>query len=191
MSSRLAISGIVLASLLFTSCGGSSEPTGPSAQCAVVPPRGTMTAQVNGAAFTANFSTAATISNSTSLGEHRAGVRCGLCGRHRHAHAADSDHDRTTHPITPGTYRLDAAAQQQPAGSGYSGIGQFVSAPNLWYANLSDATGPGSGSVTFTTVTATRLAGTFSVVFVAASSNASGNTGRMTATNGTFDISTQ
>ncbi len=192
MSSRLAISGVVLASLLFTSCGGSSDTTGPSAQCAVVPPRGTMTAQVNGAAFSANFSTAATISNSTSFGPNIvqvSGVGC-VDGTATRTQQLLITIGRLT-PITPGTYRLDAAAQQQPAGSGYSGIGQFISAPNLWYANLSDAAGPGSGSVTFTTVTATRLAGTFSIVFVAAGSNAAGNTGRMTATNGAFDISTQ
>ncbi len=191
MPSRLTISATLLTAVLVVSCGGSDTTTGPSAQCALTPPRGSMTAQLNGAEFTANFSTTATITNSTSLGPNIvqvSGVGC-VDGTATRTQQILITVGRLT-PITTGTYRLDAAAQQQPPGSGYSGIGQFVSAPNLWYSNLSDAAGPGSGSITFTTVTATRLAGSFSIVFVAASGNAAGNTGRVTATNGTFDIST-
>jgi hypothetical protein len=91
-------------------------------------------------------------------------------------------------PITAGTYNLDAASQGLPAGSGYSGIASYTASPNLWYSNLSDATGPGSGTVTFTTVSATRLAGTFQVTAVAPTSNAANARGRTTITNGSFDI---
>lgn len=174
--------------LLAAACGGGS--TAPAVTCAFTPPRGTMTAQLNGKAFTADFSTQATIQNSTALGPNIvqvSGVGC-IDGTATRVHQVLITVGRLT-PITPGTYQLDAASQQKPAGSGYSGIGQYVSAPNLWYSNISDTGGPGSGSVTFTTVTSTRLAGSFSIVFAANGSNTSGNTGRVTAT-GSFDIPT-
>ncbi len=174
---------------LLAACGG-SDATSPAVSCAFTPPKGTMTAQVNGKAFTADFSTQATIQNGTALGPNIvqvSGVGC-VEGTATRVQQILITVGRLT-PITPGTYPLDPASQGKPAGSGYSGIGQFVSAPNLWYTNISDAAGPGSGSVTFTTVTTTRLAGTFSVVFAANSANTSGNTGRVTAT-GSFDIPT-
>jgi hypothetical protein len=182
----------LLATLLMpmlAACGG-GDATGPAASCAFTPPKGTMTAQVNGKAFAADFSTQATIQNSTALGPNIvqvSGVGC-VEGTATRVQQILITVGRLT-PITPGTYLLDPASQGKPAGSGYSGIGQFVSAPNLWYSNISDAAGPGSGSVTFTTVTTTRLAGTFSVVFAANSANTAGNTGRITAT-GSFDIPT-
>ncbi|MBL0940359.1 MAG: hypothetical protein IBJ03_15800 [Gemmatimonadaceae bacterium] len=184
--------GSLLVTALLAACGGNdSGPTGPSGNCAPTPPTGTMTAQVNGAAFTANFSTQATIQNSTAMGPNIvqiSGVGC-VDGTATRVQQILITLGRLT-PITVGTYRLDPAAQAQPAGSGYSGIGQFVSAPNLWYSNRSDETGPGVGSITFTTITANRLAGTFSLVLVSTPGNTSGNTGRVTVANGAFDIPT-
>lgn len=190
----------VLIALLAAACGGGDDnpgsstgtPTGPSTNCAVTPPTGTMTAQLNGAAFTANFSTQATIQNATALGPNIvqiSGVGC-VDGTATRVQQVLITIGRLT-PITPGTYALDAAAQSQPPGSGYSGIGTYASAPNLWYTNLNSAAGAGSGSITFTTVTATRLAGTFSLVLAPAPSNGAGFTNRVTVSNGAFDISTR
>lgn len=148
-----------------------------------------MTAQVNGAAFTANFSTQATIQNATALGPNIvqiSGVGC-VDGTATRVQQVLITIGRLT-PITPGTYALDAAAQSQPPGSGYSGIGSYVSAPNLWYSNLNSAAGAGSGSITFTTITATRLAGTFSLILAPAPGNGTGFTNRVTVSNGVFDI---
>lgn len=190
----------ILVVLLAAGCGGGDDnpgtntgtPTGPSANCAVTPPTGTMTAQLNGAAFTANFSTQATIQNATALGPNIvqiSGVGC-VDGTATRVQQVLITVGRLT-PITPGTYALDAAAQSQPPGSGYSGIGTYVSAPNLWYTNLNSAAGAGSGTVTFTTITATRLAGTFSLVLAAAPGNGTGFTNRVTVSNGAFDIATR
>lgn len=187
----------MLVVLLGAGCGGRDDnpgtntgtPTGPSANCAVTPPTGTMTAQLNGAAFTANFSTQATIQNATALGPNIvqiSGVGC-VDGTATRVQQVLITVGRLT-PITPGSYALDAAAQSQPPGSGYSGIGTYVSAPNLWYTNLNSAAGAGSGTVTFTTITATRLAGTFSLVLAAAPGNGTGFTNRVTVSNGAFDI---
>lgn len=144
-----------------------------------------MTASVNGSPFTADLSTQGTVRNSTVQGPNIVqvnGVGC-VDGSATRARQILITLGRLT-PITPGTYRLEAAAQGQPAGSGYSGIASFVAAPNLWYANI----GTGSGSVTFTTISATRLAGTFSLVVAPADGNTSGNQATLTITNGAFDI---
>lgn len=144
-----------------------------------------MTATVNGAAFTADFSTQGTVQNSAAQGPNVVqvnGVGC-VDGSAARARQILITLGRLT-PITPGTYRLEAAAQGQPPGSGYSGVASLVSAPNLWSSNI----GSGSGTVTFTTVSATRLAGTFSLVVAPAPGNTSGNQATFTITNGAFDI---
>lgn len=171
--------------------GCSDSGTGPS-PCAPSPPRGTMTAQVNGAAFTANAITLASIRNSTPQGPNTVSVHGMACVDG----TANTDKiyilvQRQT-PITVGTYELSAAAQGQPAGSGYVGVASYTPVSGgAWYSTLSDAAGQGSGSITFTSVTATRVAGTFSVVLVASSANAAGEQGRVTITNGTFDMPVQ
>lgn len=183
--SRAIIPAMVSVLLTAGACGGSST-TGPVLACAVTPPRGTMTATINGEAFSADFSTSATIQNSTPLGSNILqvnGVGC-VNNTATRAHQILITVGRTT-PLTVGTYQLSAASQGTP--SGYSGIGQYVSAPNLWYANLSDATGAGSGSITFTAITATRLTGTFVLSLAAANGNTAGNTARKNIT-GSFDI---
>lgn len=191
--SRALLVRAMLIAPLLSACGGSNgDATGPSASCALTAPRGSLTAQVNGAAFTSNFATAATIQNSNAQGPNIVQVSGAGCvnGSATRTQQIIVTLGRLT-PITVGTYQLSAAAQGQPTGSGYSGIGAFISSSNQWYSNRSDAAGEGSGSITFTTITATRLTGTFSLVLAAATSNASGNTGRVTVANGTFDIPTQ
>ncbi len=180
---------LVAASALLLACGGNDAVTGPNNNCAVTPPNGTMTAAVNGEPFTAAFYAQATIQNSVASGPNIVqvnGVSCPVAGAVTGRQLLITIGRLT--PITPGTYPLDAASQLQPPQSGYSGIGTVTLAPNLWYTNMSDATGPGSGSITFTTVTATRLAGTFQMVAVAVSSNASSAQQRVTVTNGVFDV---
>ncbi len=185
--SRASLSFVVGALLIAGACGGNST-TGPAIACAVTPPRGTMTATINGEAFTADFSTSALIQNTTPLGSNILqinGVGC-LNNTPTLAHQILITVGRTT-PLTVGTYQLSAASQGQPAGSGYSGIGQYVSAPNLWYSTLSDGAGAGSGSITFTSITAARLTGTFVLSLAANSSNTASNMARKNIT-GSFDI---
>jgi hypothetical protein len=178
------------ATALALACGGSDSTAPQTTGTCGTTPTGVMTASVNGAAFSATFITQATIQNSTTLGPNIVqinGAECpvnGVAGRQILITLG-----RLT-PITPGTYNLDPASQGQPSGSGYSGIGQYVLAPNLWYSNLSDATGPGSGSITFTTVSATRLVGTFQLVTVPAGANGTTARQRTTITNGVFNIPT-
>jgi len=191
-SARAAALGAALlaaCSLALAACGG-SDSTGPQTTGCGTAPLGTMTASVNGQPFSATLVAQATIQNSTASGANIVqvnGVECGNAGAVGRQILVTVG--RLT-PITPGTYQLSAASQQLPAGSGYSGIGQVTLAPNLWYANMSDAAGPGSGSITFTTVTATRLAGTFQLVAVANAANTAAARERMIVTNGTFDVRT-
>jgi|APMI01.1.fsa_nt_gi hypothetical protein len=148
-----------------------------------------MTAQVNGAAFSAGFSTSATVQNSSANGPNIVQVNGVGCPETVGGSARQIliTVGRLT-PLTPGTYQLDAASQGQPALSGYSGIGQYVVAPNLWYSNMSDASGAGSGSITFTTISSTRVAGTFQLVLASVASNATAARTRVTVTSGAFDI---
>lgn len=175
---------------LTIACGG-GDSTGPAGStCAVLPPNGTVTARVNGQAFAATLTAQATIQNSNANGPNVIQVNGVSCpdGAGASARQLLFTIGRIT-PITPGTYLLDAASQLQPPQSGYSGIGLVALAPNLWYGNLSDNNGPGSGSITFTTITATRLVGTFQLIAVAAPSNATSARERVTVTNGSFDVS--
>jgi hypothetical protein len=190
-SARAASLALLLSTALIglAACGG-SDSTGPQTAGCGMAPLGTMTASVNGQPFSATLAAQATIQNGTALGANIVqvnGVECGSAGAVGRQILFTVG--RLT-PITPGTYQLSAASQQLPAGSGYSGIGQVTLAPNLWYANGSDAAGPGSGSITFTTVTATRLAGTFQLNAVANAANAAGARERMIVTNGAFDVRT-
>jgi hypothetical protein len=187
-AASFAVLCVATTSLVLAACGGSDGTApAPTGNCGPVP-QGTFTATVDGQPFAANFLTQATIQNGTAQGANIVqvnGVECpngAVSGRQILITVG-----RLT-PITTGTYQLSAASQQQPPGSGYSGIGQVVRAPNLWYANLSDATGPGSGSITFTTVTATRLAGTFQLTAVANTANAANARQRIVVTNGAFDL---
>lgn len=182
---RLKLSSLV-AAVVLNGCG--SDSTGPQPVGCGTTPAGTVTATVDGQPFAATLLAQTTIQNSTANGPNLVqitGAECPTAGGASRQILITLG--RLT-PITAGTYQLNAASQGLPAGSGYSGIGQYTLAPNLWYTNLSDATGPGSGSVTFTTVSATRVVGTFQLVTVANSANATTARQRVTITNGAFDI---
>lgn len=181
---------MLVAPLLGALSGCGSDAVGPSASpCAPSAPRGTMTAQVNGAAFTANATTLATIQNNAVQGQNTLSVHGMACV----AGTTSTNKilivlTRQT-PFTVGTYQLSPGAQGQPAGSGYVGTASyFATSGGSWISSYSDTAGPGSGSITFTAITATRLAGTFSLTLVVPTFDKSGTTGRVTVTNGTFDI---
>jgi hypothetical protein len=188
---RFTLRSFLPISALLLACGGGSDTTAPNTSgCGLAAPKGTMTATVNGVAFTAGFIAQATIQNSTPNGFNALqvnGVSCPASGSFVGRQILFTIGRGT--PFTTGTYQLDAASQLQPPQSGYTGIGTVSLSPNLWYSNLSDATGPGSGSITFTTITATRLVGTFQMVAVPVSSNESSAKQRVTITNGAFDVS--
>lgn len=176
----------IAATIAFAACG--SDSTGPQQVGCGTTPAGTVTAAVDGQPFTATLLAQTTIQNSTANGPNLVqltGAECPTTGGASRQILITLG--RLT-PITAGTYQLNAASQGLPAGSGYTGIGQFSLAPNLWYTNLSDATGPGSGSVTFTTISATRIVGTFQLQTVANSANATTARQRVVITNGAFDI---
>lgn len=188
--SRTHLVRATLVASLLAASSGCGDATGPGASpCAPSAPRGTMTAQVNGATFTANALTLATIQNNATPGQNTLSVHGMACV----SGSANTDKilillQRQT-PFTVGTYQLSADAQGQPAGSGYSSSALYTTVTGgAWYSFGSDASGPASGSITFTTITATRLAGTFSLALVASSLNQGANSGRVTITNGTFDI---
>lgn len=191
---QLAVIAPLLVSL--AACGGSdkNDPTGPSGYCGVTPPAGTMTAQVNGVAFSADLNTMATIQNSSAQGSNIlqvSGVTC-IADTPTGSRQILFTVGRST-PLAPDTYRLEPAAQLQPPGSGtgYSAQAVYSSPPNLWHSNRVTGTDSGSGYITFTSITPTRLQGTFSAVLLPAPGNTAGNTQRITITNGTFDIPRQ
>lgn len=176
-------------SALLIACGGGSDSTAPNNNnaCLGAAPKGTMTATVNGAAFTAAFIAQATISNSTASGFNTVqvnGVSCPASGAFVGRQIIITIGRNT--PITTGTYQLSLAGQGQPPQSGFSGIGTVSLAPNIW--TTVEGSGTGSGSVTFTTITATRLAGTFQMVAVPASGNDASSKTAVTITGGAFDV---
>jgi hypothetical protein len=165
----------------LAACGGGNGPVAPT--CAATG-SGRMTATVSGTAFTASQFASATYQNTTALGPNIVqvnGVECALTpGVARQILITIG---RLT-PITAGTYPLDPASQGV---SGYTGIAQLVRAPSLWYSNLRDGTTAGSGTITFTTVSSTRLVGSFTFSAVPVASNAAADRS-VVAIAGTFDI---
>lgn len=170
----------------LVACGGSESTAPQSSSCAVTPVTGQMTATVNGASFAANFLTIATAQNTTALGPNILQVSGATCPNGNVPSTQILITLGRLTPFTPGTYPLDPASQG--TGGGYSGIAQVVRAPSLWYSNLREGTAAGSGTITFTTVTATRLAGTFQFTALAVTSNATADRQTMTVTSGAFDI---
>lgn len=182
---RFSSKSLLPLSALLLACGGGSDATAPNNNnaCLGAAPKGTMTATVNGAAFTAAFIAQATIQNSNPNGFNTLqvnGVSCPASGAFVGRQIIVTLGRGT--PFTTGTYQLNLTSQQ----GGFSGIGTVSLAPNIWTSV--DATGTGSGSITFTTITATRLAGTFQMVAAPASSNDASNKQPLTITNGVFDL---
>ncbi len=170
------------ATVALAACGGGGGPAAPT--CAATG-SGRMTATVSGTAFTASQFARATYQNTTALGPNIVqvnGVECAITpGVARQILITIG---RLT-PITAGTYPLDPASQGV---SGYSGIGQFIRVPSLWYSNLRDGAINGSGSITFTTVSSTRLVGRFAFSAVPVAGNAAADRSVVTVSAGTFDI---
>ena len=185
---RFKLGSLVVATASMLACGGDSDATAPNNNaCLGAAPKGTMTATVNGAAFTAAFIAQATIQNSTPSGFNSVqvnGVSCPASGAFVGRQILITLGRNT--PITTGTYQLSLSSQLQPPQSGFSGIGTVSLSPNIW--TTVDATGTGSGSVTFTTITATRLAGTFQMVAAPATGNDASSKQPVTITNGVFDV---
>lgn len=184
---RRALPLLAAAALAFGACGGGSgaDVTGPGFSCPA-PPNGQITASINGSAYSATQLIIATIQNGTINGPNIlqvSGLECpssaGAAGRQVLITVG-----RLT-PFTPGSYPLDPPTQAQ---GGYSGIGQVARGPSLWFSNLRDGATSGSGSITFTTITATRLVGSFQMSAVPAGSNASSDRQVQTVTSGAFDI---
>jgi len=158
----------LLGLLLATACGGSDGPTDPNP--ATPPPPGgnaTYTASVDGQAWasaasltsvTAALSGTYIISGSVLAGASTRAITLNLMNI-----------------PGPGTYPLGT-------GAGVSG-GSAIYAENVggWITPLSGE----AGTLTITTLTATRIAGTFSFTAVASAGSA---TGTRSVTNGAFDL---
>jgi hypothetical protein len=166
----------------LAACGGGGGVAAPTCTSTGT---GRMTATVSGTAFTASQFATATYQNTTVNGPNVVqvnGVECSITpGVARQILITIG---RTT-PVTAGTYPLDPASQGV---GGYSGSGQFIRVPSLWYSNLRDGTTNGSGTVTFTTVSSTRLVGSFTFSAVPLASNGAADRATVTVTGGTFDI---
>jgi len=179
---------LVAATPLLVACGDDNDATAPNNNaCLGAAPKGTMTATVNGAAFSAGFIAQATIQNSNPSGFNTVqvnGVSCPASGAVIGRQIIITLGRNT--PVTTGTYQLSLASQLQPPQSGFSGIGTVSLSPNIW--TTVDGAGTGSGSITFTTITATRLVGTFQMVAAPASSNDASSKQPLTITNGVFDL---
>jgi hypothetical protein len=168
--------------IALAACGGGGGPTAPTC---VSTGNGRMSATVAGTAFTASQFATATYQNTTVNGPNIVqvnGVECALTpGVARQILITIG---RTT-PIVAGTYPLDPASQGV---GGYSGIGQYIRVPGLWYSNLRDGATAGTGTITFTTVSSTRLVGSFTFTAVPASSNGAADRATVAVSSGTFDI---
>lgn len=177
---RLTLGSAVAA--VMAGCGGGDGPVAPA--CTSIG-NGRMTATINGAAFEASQFARATVQNTTANGPNIVqinGFECALTpGVARQVLITLG---RIT-PFTAGTYPLDPASQG--VSGGYSGIGQFIRAPALWYSNLRDGATSGSGTITFTTLSSTRLTGSFTFNAVPVASNGAGDRSTV-AVSGTFDI---
>lgn len=146
----------LLASLLLTACGGDDDSTGPSGN---TPSNGSFSARIEGSAWSATQIIASVQTGAVTV----------LSGGNAQHSVGFAFIDNGT-----GTYTV---------GAGSPTNGSYIEATTgrMWVAN----TVGGSGSVTVTTRTADRIAGTFSFVFAPSDP---GTTGTKTVTNGAFDV---
>jgi hypothetical protein len=180
--SRARCALALVATVTLAACGGGDGPVAPT--CAATG-SGRLTATVSGTAFSASQFARVTYQNTTALGPNIVQINAVECAVTPNvARQILITIGRLT-PITAGTYPLDPASQGV---SGYSGIGQFIHVPSLWYSNLRDGAINGSGSITFTTVSSTRLVGSFTFSAVPAPGNAAADRSVVAVTGGTFDI---
>ena len=169
---RPGLAALVMLSLLSVACGSS---TGPGGGGGGGGGNGPMTATIDGQSWTAESNTFQVTSDNTLPGYL---ILSGL---------QLNGTDYTTLSLYlgfisgPGTYPLGVNQGTTPGGGG--GVIVKVGATLNIYAV--DFTGD-RGSVTITSLTATRIAGTFN--FVAPPSLGSGAPGVKTVTNGSFDV---
>lgn len=160
--SRTESLALAFATLVLAGCGGGGN-TGPSGGSA------TMSASIDGTAWVAQSQFLQTITQQQKQG-------------HIPIYGAKLISSTVSHGITlnlvgipgPGTYPLGTS------GGVSGGIGTVFEGSSIWQTPLSGA----AGSVTISTMTATRVAGTFT--FTAA--GLLGATGQRTVTNGKFDF---
>jgi hypothetical protein len=124
---------------------------------------GTMSANVDGANFSASGKTAVVTNHATSSSFSIVANGTGSTRLSLNAVGISS----------AGTYSM---------GAGGAAAGTWVSGASTWLSTLSG----GSGTITFTTLTATRAVGTFS--FTGAPVVGTSATGNKPVTNGTFDV---
>jgi hypothetical protein len=137
-------------------CGSSDGSTGLGGGGSLV--NGSFSAKIDGATFTATAATVVSSSGIVSVGAGNASGR------------------------TLGFAWVDGGTGTYPVGSGNATVGTHTYQSHTWSASAIQ----GSGTITITTKTATRVAGTFS--FVLQPDAASGATGTRTITNGVFDL---
>ncbi|HEX3928009.1 MAG TPA: DUF6252 family protein [Gemmatimonadales bacterium] len=152
---------LFLSALALAACGGSSTPTGSNNNNGNnTNVHGTMTATVNGSAFSASYISRATVSGNiiSIVGEQVLGT------------TNITSITFAVGNISVGTFSL--ANTDAHGGNAILTLGTNV---------YSSAASGGSGSVIFTAYDSTHIAGTFSFVGVA-------STGNATVTNGQFDL---
>jgi Family of unknown function (DUF6252) len=143
----------LLASLALTACGG-SDSTGPG------PASNTMTAQVDGAAWTAATRGATYVNGVLTITGTNAAQLLVTIG--------------VSNVTGPGTFSL-AGGNQNGA------LGNVINGAAIWASSLAG----GSGTITVTSLTATAVTGTFSFTAVPATASA---TGTRQVTSGQFNL---
>lgn len=142
-------------------CGGSDSPTGPGGSGG--PNNGTFSARINGTNWSATIITpgmAQTAGHVSALGSGSLNLSIAFAWQDQ---------------LTPGTWTIGAGGQSVGFNANMSQDGQ------VWIAGA----GGGSGTLTITTRTANRVAGTFSFTMVPGQG---GGTGTREVTNGQFDV---
>jgi hypothetical protein len=182
LSTRTRRTVAVGTTVALAACGGGGGPAAPA--CSATG-NGRMTATVAGSAFTASQFATATYQNTSANGPNIVQVNGVACSISPGVSPQILITVGRLAPITAGTYPLDPASQGT---GGYSGIGQYIRVPGLWYSNLRDGATSGTGTITFTTVSSTRLVGSFTFTAVPATTNGAADRATVAVTSGTFDI---
>jgi hypothetical protein len=153
-----------LAALVLGACGGKSGPSGPGNGGG-----GQLSAAIDGQAFSSSAGGAQAVAGGPGI-YTLAGSR------------ATSAANATT--ISFALYNIGGTGSYPLGVSGlnFGGLAVLGLSSSVWTTPLSGA----AGTITITTLTATRIAGTFS--FIATPSPGSGATGTKTVTNGQFDL---
>lgn len=152
--------GAVAAAALLAGCGGSNNGDNTGGGGGNAP----ISATVNGAAFTGNTSTIATRNS-------------GVVNMSAFNAAKNQEILFTVHADAAGTYSLESAA---------SGIAEYETTTETNAPQWETGYNGGTGSITFTTLTASGASGTFS--FTGAALTSTGASGTVSVTNGKFNV---